>query len=288
MAPYTRAMIRTALSASDLASYQGSIFIPTMGGLHAGHQALIDQARTLVEAGTHPGPIVVSVFVNPTQFDQPQDYQRYPRTLEHDLRICEAAGADVVYTPESAEVYPPDQPIEMPPLPDVIVEKGLEDKARPGHLEGVCQVVKRLFELVEPTAAIFGEKDWQQYRAVSDMSRDLNLGVRIIMGPTVREHDGLALNSRNRFLKDEDRPKALSLSAALRAARDVTDPDEAEYVMASIMTDAGLTVEYAAVRDAQTLTREKGQPPAGPARCFVAGRLSDTLRMLDNAPWQAV
>lgn len=271
-------------AARDLAGARslGGVFVPTMGALHAGHAALIAHAADLARLEGFRAGCVVSIFVNPTQFDDPSDYERYPRTLEADLRVCRAAGASVVFVPPVEAVYPPGEPIEAPPLPPVAVEPGLEDAHRPGHFAGVARVVLRLFRLLEPDAAVFGEKDWQQLRLVETMTESLGLGVRIVPHPTVREPDGLAMSSRNRFLSQDERRRAASISRALCEADAEPDARVAEARMRRVLAGSGIDVEYAVVRDAGSL----GPPIGGACRALIACRIGPT-RLIDNAPWRA-
>jgi pantoate--beta-alanine ligase len=203
-----------------------------------------------------------------------------------------------VYAPRVEDIYPPGVRLETPRLPSVATMPGLEDAKRPGHFAGVCQVVDRLFTLVRPTAAVFGEKDWQQLQVISAMTRESNLPIEIVPGETVREPDGLAISSRNRFLSAEDRVKGLSLSRALRAACDATSPNQAEAIMRRELELAGIEVEYAVVRDARTLMPIDAHARAG--RSLIAVRVgpggtsgtSGTVggvgvRLIDNAPWHA-
>ncbi len=261
------------------------VLVPTMGALHAGHLSLV---RKATEAAGEEGVVVVSVFVNPTQFNDPADLERYPRTLEADVEALREVGADVVFAPPVEEVYP-DGPLTEVPLPPVATEPKLEDAHRPGHFAGVCQVVARLFELVRPAKAVFGEKDWQQLRVVEAMSERDGLGVEIVAGPTVRERDGLAMSSRNTHLSSEGRRRAPALFAALREASLAklagAGPDEAEGAMRRVLGEAGVEIDYAAVRDARTLVRDASTDWRGsPMRSILAGRI-DGVRLLDNAPW---
>lgn len=253
-----------------------------MGALHEGHLALIRRGVALAHERGLDGGCVVSIFVNPTQFDDPADYERYARTFDEDLDRCRHHGAAGVFAPAVHAVYPPENPVPVPPLPDQAVGKGLEDAHRPGHFEGVCQVVRRLFDLVAPAAAIFGEKDWQQLRVIAEMTRRDALGVDIIAAPTVREHDGLAMSSRNRFLPPDEREQALALSRALAVAGEMETPAVAEASMLQTLAEHGLgTPDYATIRDAETLDHPT---PSRPARALIAARVG-SVRLLDNAPW---
>ncbi len=254
---------------------KGSIgFVPTMGHLHEGHASLCARARSENDI------VVASIFVNPTQFNEPADYQRYPRTLNADEELCRRCGASVVYAPAASDVYPPGVSIEVPSLPRVATEPRLEDAARPGHFAGVCQVVMRLFRLVRPAVGVFGEKDWQQLQVVRAMVAHAGLAIDIVGMATVREADGLALSSRNRFLSPEDRRRGLTLSRALTAAGRAGGPEEAERVMARLLAEEGISPDYAVVRDAASL----GPVRHGAARALIAARVG-SVRLLDNMPW---
>lgn len=259
---------------ADLTAASGGALVPTMGALHEGHLALMRRARALAQ------PVVISIFVNPAQFGPGEDYQRYPRTMEADLEVAEAAGVEVVFAPEVETMYPPEHPPPVGPLPDVATRPGLEDAHRPGHFAGVCQVVARLLDLVKPSVAIFGEKDYQQLLVVEAMvqaARDRWPGLRIERHPTVREADGLAASSRNARLEPSVRDRALGLFRALEAAQ--AAPETAEETMQRVLAEHDLGVDYAVVRDARTLGPiETPQPPA---RALVAARLGD-VRLIDN------
>jgi pantoate--beta-alanine ligase len=269
-----------------LAAFAGGVFVPTMGALHEGHGALVRRAASISGERSASGvraPVVVSVFVNPTQFNDPSDLARYPRTLEADAELCRRAGADAVFVPGVEVMYPPGEAASwgVPELPSVATRPGLEDAHRPGHFAGVCQVVRRLFDLVRPRAALFGEKDWQQLAVIRAMTKQLGLPVEIVACETVREADGLAMSSRNRFLGSEERVQALAISRALSAGRAEATPEGAARVMRQVVESGGLGVEYAVVRDAETLQT----PRAGSAcRALIAARLG-SVRLIDNAPW---
>jgi pantoate--beta-alanine ligase len=279
-------LIRTAreLEAMLGRAAGGCALAPTMGALHAGHGTLIRRGVELARERGLTGGCVVTVFVNPTQFNDPKDFDRYPRTLDADAALCERAGASVVFAPGPEEVYPPGLAVAPPPLPAVATRPGLEDSHRPGHFAGVCRVVKRLFELVRPALAVFGEKDWQQLQVVRAMTASVGLPVSIVGVPTVRERDGLAMSSRNIFLTPEDRPRALAVSRALCDACAAPGPREGEAVMVRTLARAGIEPEYAVVRDAATL---EPAPPGfpGPWRALIAARLGG-VRLIDNAPWR--
>jgi pantoate--beta-alanine ligase len=258
----------------------GPAFVPTMGALHEGHRRLI------VEAGGHGRPVVVSIFVNPTQFAPGEDLDRYPRPFGDDLVACLDEGVDVVFAPAVETVYPPDRPPPPTPLPPVATEPGLEGARRPGHFAGVCTVVSRLFDLVRPRRAIFGEKDYQQLLVIRQLvarsehdAPERWPDLQIVSVPTVREADGLALSSRNRMIPPADRERALGLSRALEAARGAEDPASAERVMLETLDAHHLDIDYAVVRDAETL--EPVTDRARPARALIAARLG-SVRLIDN------
>ena len=253
-----------------------------MGALHAGHGSLVTRAR---EAGK---PIVVSIFVNPTQFGPKEDYVRYPRTLDSDCALLEPLGASAVFVPSVEAIYP--RGLEAArseaaafPLPDVATKPGLEDACRPTHFGGVALVVGRLFDLVRPSAAYFGEKDYQQLRLVQDMvdaDRARFGDLRIVPCATVREGDGLAMSSRNRYLSSDERTAAIALSRALQIAHSAQKVPTAERLMVDTLGSFGLEVEYAVVRDARTLMPVTGFER--PTRALIAARLGST-RLIDNA-----
>lgn len=203
---------------NDLRTWRKSagkvLFVPTMGALHDGHATLVREAREM--AGTE-ATVAASIFVNPLQFGPNEDFDRYPRTLEADLALCEAAGADMVFAPPVREVYHPDRSIQ-------ILEKSLSKvlcgASRPGHFDGVCTVVAKLFNLVQPDEAVFGKKDYQQLAIIRRMVRDLDFPVIIHGIETVREADGLAMSSRNRYLSAAERAQAPALRAALVKAHE--------------------------------------------------------------------
>jgi pantoate--beta-alanine ligase len=276
--------MRMIPDADGLRPFHGGVLVPTMGALHEGHFALIRQAvRCRDELPGRP-PVVVSIFVNPTQFNDPADLARYPRSPERDAAGCRQAGADIVFSPSPEVVYPPDRPIPLPPLPPVATKPALEDAHRPGHFAGVCQVVRRLFDLVRPVAALFGEKDWQQLQVIAAMTRQQNLPIRVIPVPTIREPDGLAMSSRNVFLSSTDRSRALALHRALSAARGESEPLRAQARMEETLRESGVEPEYCVVRDAQTLLPFPPGASVRPARALIAARVG-SVRLIDNSSW---
>jgi pantoate--beta-alanine ligase len=246
--------------------------VPTMGALHEGHRALVRAARE------RAGSVVVSVFVNPTQFGPGEDFDRYPRTWDADLAVLAEEGADVVFHPTVEEVYPAGAVgVTVDPGP---LGRVLEGGVRPGHFAGVLTVVAKLFGLVRPDLAVFGEKDYQQLTLIRAMARELALGVEVVGAPTVREDDGLALSSRNRYLTPEQRATAVALSRALRAGA-AGGADGAPAVLAAahavLATAPELVPDYLELTDP-----DLGPAPAsGPARLLVAARLG-TTRLIDN------
>jgi pantoate--beta-alanine ligase len=192
-------------------------FVPTMGYLHAGHISLVEKARQKVGPD---GIVVVSIYVNPTQFSPQEDLAKYPRDLKRDQKLCRAAGTDLIFAPASDQMYPP---VGQVPYSTYVAEEFLsqvmEGKARPVHFRGVTTVVAKLFNIVLPDVAVFGAKDYQQAAIISKMARDLNFPVQVIVAPTLREPDGLAMSSRNKYLSPSERFQALSLSQALQQAR---------------------------------------------------------------------
>jgi pantoate--beta-alanine ligase len=240
--------IRGAVSRAR-ASGRSVGLVPTMGALHAGHGALIDQARAECAC------VVVSIFVNPLQFDRKEDYDRYARTLPGDLAFCRERGADVVFTPDAADVYPNPQRVyvDAPSLSEYLC--GMH---RPGHFRGVATVVAKLFNMVQPDRAYFGEKDAQQLAIIEALVADLNMPIAIVPVPTVRESDGLAISSRNVRLSPEQRRSATALYRALRAAAasiaDGADPRRAKEAALKVMSEEpSLRVEYLEIIDPESM-----------------------------------
>ena len=249
--------------------------VPTMGGLHAGHLSLIEHARQC------PGIVLATVFVNRHQFDDPEDFANYPREEEEDFERLRRAGVDLTYAPDEQEVWGGEAPrldaFEMPGLTDV-----LEGRYRPGHLTAVAAVVSRLFDRMEPTAAVFGEKDYQQLVLVRRLAEACRPPVRIIAAPIVREPDGLAMSSRNRRLDSRSRERAAELHRTLEAAaesvKDGLDVEQAQLQALKALAGFGFEPDYVEVREADSLRR-----PAAADRNLVilaAARLSG-VRLLD-------
>jgi len=259
--------------------------VPTMGALHAGHASLFKIARQRADR------VWVSIFVNPTQFDDPRDLAAYPRTLESDLAICREAGVDLAFTPDAAEMYPEGAQTEV--LVGALAAP-LCGASRPGHFRGVATVVTKLLVAAKPHVAVFGEKDYQQLAVIRQLVRDLRLDVEIVGAPTVREPDGLALSSRNRHLDPEARCQAVALVRALDAAESAAAAGErdAAHLLALVRDElAGATraqIDYAELRDPTTLAPAPAQLE-GPALLALAvfmrpapGRDGKTVRLIDN------
>ena len=262
----TRVELATAVGDASVA------FVPTMGALHEGHVQLLKHARPLGEV------LVASIFVNPTQFAPGEDFEDYPRTFDEDLERCEEAGVDVVFAPSVETMYPSGAGttimVDPGPLGSI-----LEGTARPTHFRGVLTVVAKLFGLVRPDVAVFGEKDYQQLTLIRQMSRELALGVEIVGCPTVREADGLAMSSRNRYLTVDERARAAAISAALRAGV-AAGPDGADAVIAAangVLEGADITPDYLALTSPELGDAEPGKE----ARLLVAARVGKP-RLLDN------
>ncbi len=212
---------KTELEAMDgRPGNQRRVLVPTMGALHRGHGELIRIAR---DAAGKDGQVAVSIFVNPLQFAPGGDYEKYPRPEEADNEFCREAGVDIVFRPSVEEMYPPGFSISVD---ENSLANTLEGKSRPGHFRGVCTVVAKLFNLLGPDAAVFGEKDFQQLAIIRRMVRDLNFPVEIIGAPTVREPDGLACSSRNQYLSADERAQAPVLRRAMQESRRLFDAGE--------------------------------------------------------------
>lgn len=265
--------------ASELAGYRGTVgFVPTMGALHAGHLSLVGECRKACDT------VVVSIFVNPTQFNDPKDLENYPRTEEADLKLLEAAGVDFVFAPSVEEVYPE---------PDMRVfdfgglDRVMEGERRPGHFNGVGQVVSRLFDIVKPDKAFFGEKDFQQLAIIRHMARQLGSGIEIAGCPIVRDTDGLARSSRNMLLTPEHRQAAPHIYAVLSDAaislRGAVSVADAKRIIAErIDSNPLLETEYVEIADSTTLQPATVWGDAvGDLRIFAAVR-AGAIRLIDN------
>lgn len=252
--------------------------VPTMGALHPGHVSLVE------ESAQRCGYTVVTVFVNPTQFGPNEDFTRYPRTLENDVRLVAAAGADLVFAPPTEVVYPPGHAtfVEMQG-----VTEPLEGDCRPGHFRGVATVVLKLFNMVGPDLAFFGRKDFQQCLVIKQLVRDFDLPIEIRICPTVREADGLAMSSRNVYLSADERKHALTLNRALKKAEQAVAAGERDVwkirdtLQTELAADPGVRVQYAVVADAETL-REPATLDR-PCVALIAAFVGKT-RLIDNCP----
>lgn len=274
--------VRTIASLREnLASWRGFnesvALVPTMGNLHAGHLSLVNLARTMADR------VVVSIFVNPTQFGPGEDFAEYPRTLDKDRRQLTQANVDILFAPPVEEIYPDRERagtvVSVPGLSDILC-----GQFRPGHFDGVASVVTRLFNIVQPDNAIFGQKDYQQLLVIRRLQADLHLPVKIVVAPTVREGDGLALSSRNQFLETAERARAPGLHAALARCADELRKGAKDFAglekqgMADLGA-AGFRPDYFTVRHATDL----GLPTAATRQLVVlaAGRLG-RARLIDN------
>jgi len=259
-------------------------FVPTMGALHAGHASLLRVARDRLAGDGRGGPVVASIFVNPLQFGAGEDLDRYPRTLEADLDLCAHEGVDVVFAPTVDEVYPGGAPqVMVRPGP---LAKVLEGKTRPGHFRGVLTVVAKLFGMVRPDVAVFGQKDYQQLVLIRRMVLDLAMGVEVVGAETVREGDGLALSSRNRYLDPEQRRHATALYGVLRAAQEAAEYGAAAALAAAraeLRSRQGVDLDYLVVTDPDLGELPADVPVGTEARALIAARVGST-RLIDNVP----
>lgn len=254
-------------------------FAPTMGALHDGHLSLVTLARSRADR------VVVSVFVNPTQFGPNEDFDAYPRTEQRDAELLAGAGCDLMFAPSVAEMYPAGASTTVTVAG---VTEPLDGAARPGHFAGVATVVTKLLNQCAPDVAVFGEKDYQQLQVIRRLVKDLDLPVEIVGAPTARADDGLALSSRNAYLSAEERPVAARLNAALEeAARRLREGESVERVEATgraALERAGFgRIDYFEVRGAEDLARLGPGPVASPARILTAAFLGRT-RLIDNVP----
>jgi pantoate--beta-alanine ligase len=274
----SRTAVRNRVAATR-SSGQRVGLVPTMGALHEGHARLIERCRGKTDL------VVVSVFVNPTQFGPTEDFERYPRTIENDLKVCQASGASVVFAPSVQTIYP-NGPfstfVEVAPQSDL-----LEGASRPGHFRGVATVVLKLFEIVGPDLACFGQKDYQQQLLIRRMVRDLHLAVEIDTCPTIREADGLAMSSRNRYLSPAERKAAGVLFRALENAREAARTGEhlagrvRQILRETIESEPLARLDYAEIRGAETLEPKNDTDPARGAVALLAVRFGNT-RLIDN------
>jgi pantoate--beta-alanine ligase len=261
---------------AELAGSRDTAFVPTMGNLHEGHLALVRQAR---ERG---GPVVASVFVNRLQFAPHEDFDRYPRTLPRDCELLEGAGCDIVFAPDEREMYPEPQGYKVHPpaaLADI-----LEGHFRPGFFTGVCTVVMKLFQIVQPAAAYFGKKDYQQCLVIRGMVRQFGMPIEIVAGETVRAGDGLALSSRNGYLAPAERAEAVVLAAQLREVAGAVhagrrDWAAIEQAAMQALSARGWQPDYVAVRRREDLAPQVAE--GDPLVVVAAARIGNT-RLIDN------
>jgi pantoate--beta-alanine ligase len=250
-------------------------FVPTMGCLHEGHLSLIRKAKKMADI------VLVSIYVNPLQFGPNEDFDAYPRTFEQDCELCEKEGVEIIFHPEN--LYPADG-IKVSLKVDGL-GNCLCGATRPGHFDGVVTVVNILFNIVQPDIAIFGEKDYQQFAIISRMGDDLQINVEIIGAETLRENDGLAMSSRNRYLSEDDRNKAPRLHETLQSMKALFEQGEMDTgklitLGKAKLSDAGIKPEYLEIRDAQNL-KPAEQLGDSPARIFIAAKIGNT-RLIDN------
>lgn len=272
----TRAEVRAAVAEARRAGKRVAL-VPTMGYLHEGHLSLLDRARERAEW------VAMSIFVNPLQFGPTEDLDRYPRDLERDLALAGGRGVDLVFTPAADEMYPNGEP-KVSVVPDRSLEDHLDGASRPGHFRGVLTVVAKLFGIVAPDVAVFGQKDFQQALLIRRMVADLDMPVEVDVAPIVREADGLAMSSRNVYLSSEERSRALALSRAVERCRALfaageTDGDALRAAVRSALEVPGVEVDYAEVVDPATLEPVRHAAPG--AVCAVAARVGRT-RLIDN------
>ena len=251
------------------------VFVPTMGNLHAGHISLMEQARA------HGDTVVASIFVNRLQFGPNEDFDKYPRTFQADCDKLAAAGVDVLFAPTEADLYPEPQEYTVEPP---AIQNILDGEFRPGHFRGVATVVLKLFNIVQPQAALFGKKDYQQLMVIRNMTRQLALPIKIVGGETVRADDGLALSSRNAYLSEAERAEAPHLYRLLNEIRSAirageTDTVKLENAAISALTAAGWKTDYVAVRQQADLAMPKDVN--APLVVLAASRLGNT-RLIDN------
>ena len=279
-----KAALRAWQAAYPVATSAPRVLVPTMGALHEGHLSLMDRAR---EIAGDSGTVIVTIFVNPTQFGPGEDFDAYPRTLEDDLEKCRARGVDAVFAPEVEEMYPDDASIS---ITESRLSKGLCGAGRPGHFDGVCTVVAKLFLLLQPSSAVFGEKDYQQLAVIRRLVRDLDIPVAVVGASLVREADGLAMSSRNVYLSEDERRRALSLSQGLQAAKGLLQEGERRATMlvqaveAVMRAAGGVQIEYVACVHPQTLEPLGEVENESGCVMALAARVG-TTRLIDNLIW---
>ena len=258
-------------SANHVLGEKKIAFVPTMGALHQGHISLVKEAKSLADE------VVMSIFVNPTQFESVEDLAKYPRTLNADIELAESAGVDFLWTPDVSEIYPDKYKL----IDAGELGRIYEGHSRAGHFDGVLTVVNRLFEIVKPDYAIFGEKDFQQLFLIKEFSKRVHPGIEIISGKTIREDSGLALSSRNVRLSPEEKNSALVISRALEIGRKEQSYAEIKSsVLAELATEIDFRLDYFAIVNPKSLL-EVDQSHIGPVQLLLAGWVG-SVRLIDN------
>ena len=258
-------------SANNVLGEKKIAFVPTMGALHQGHISLVKEAKSLADE------VVMSIFVNPTQFESVEDLAKYPRTLNADIQLAESAGVDFLWTPDVSEIYPDKYKL----IDAGELGRIYEGHSRAGHFDGVLTVVNRLFEIVKPDYAIFGEKDFQQLFLIKEFSKRVHPGIEIISGKTIREDSGLALSSRNVRLSPEEKNSALVISRALEIGRKEQSYAEVKSsVLAELATEIDFKLDYFAIVNPKSLL-EVDQSHTGPVQLLLAGWVG-SVRLIDN------
>jgi pantoate--beta-alanine ligase len=258
-------------SANNVLGEKKIAFVPTMGALHQGHISLVKEAKSLADE------VVMSIFVNPTQFESVEDLAKYPRTLNADIQLAESAGVDFLWTPDVSEIYPDKYKL----IDAGELGRIYEGHSRAGHFDGVLTVVNRLFEIVKPDYAIFGEKDFQQLFLIKEFSKRAHPGIEIISGKTIREDSGLALSSRNVRLSPEEKNSALVISRALEIGRKEQSYAEIKSsVLAELATEIDFRLDYFAIVNPKSLL-EVDQSHTGPVQLLLAGWVG-SVRLIDN------
>jgi len=258
-------------SANNVLGEKKIAFVPTMGALHQGHISLVKEAKSLADQ------VVMSIFVNPTQFESVEDLAKYPRTLNADIQLAEAAGVDLLWTPDVSEIYPDKYKL----IDAGELGRIYEGHSRAGHFDGVLTVVNRLFEIVKPDYAIFGEKDFQQLFLIKEFSKRAHPGIEIISGKTIREVSGLALSSRNVRLSPEEKNSALVISRALEiGSKQQSYAEIKSRVLAELFTEIDFKLDYFAIVNPKSLL-EVDQSHTGPVQLLLAGWVG-SVRLIDN------
>ena len=258
-------------SANNVLGEKKIAFVPTMGALHQGHISLVKEAKSLADQ------VVMSIFVNPTQFESVEDLAKYPRTLNADIQLAESAGVDLLWTPDVSEIYPDKYKL----IDAGELGRIYEGHSRAGHFDGVLTVVNRLFEIVKPDYAIFGEKDFQQLFLIKEFSKRAHPGIEIISGKTIREDSGLALSSRNVRLSPEEKNSALVISRALEiGSKQQSYAEIKSRVLAELFTEIDFKLDYFAIVNPKSLL-EVDQSHTGPVQLLLAGWVG-SVRLIDN------